>query len=32
MISIKYKEMYDVFINHYKNKHVNPWHEISESE
>ena len=32
MIYIKYKEMYDVFINHYKNKHVNPWHEISESE
>lgn len=32
MISIKYKKMYDVFINHYKNKHVNPWHEISESE
>ena len=32
MISIKYKKIYDVFINHYKNKHVNPWHEISESE
>lgn len=32
MISTKYKEMYDVFINHYKNKHVNPWHEISEDD
>lgn len=32
MISPKYKEMYDVFINHYKDKHVNPWHEISEEE
>lgn len=32
MISTKYKEMYDAFINHYKNKHVNPWHEISEDD
>ncbi|MDD3453014.1 MAG: hypothetical protein PHN42_01885 [Bacilli bacterium] len=32
MIDIKYKEMYDAFINHYKNKHVNPWHEISEED
>lgn len=32
MIDIKYKEMYDVFINHYKNKHINPWHEISEED
>ena len=24
--------MYDTFINHYKDKHVNPWHEISEDE
>ena len=32
MITPKYKEIYDVFINHYKNKHVNPWHEISEEE
>ena len=32
MISPKYKEMYDAFINHYKDKHVNPWHEISEEE
>ena len=32
MISTKYKEMYDAFLNHYKNKHVNPWHEISEED
>lgn len=32
MISVKYKEMYDTFVNHYKNNHVNPWHEISEEE
>ena len=32
MISPKYKEIYDAFINHYKDKHVNPWHEISETE
>ena len=32
MISPKYKELYDTFINHYKNKHINPWHEISEDE
>lgn len=32
MISPKYKEMFEVFIKHYKDKHVNPWHEISEDE
>ncbi|MDO4742142.1 MAG: hypothetical protein Q4A79_02090 [Candidatus Saccharibacteria bacterium] len=32
MISPKYKEIYNAFIEHYKDKHVNPWHEISESE
>lgn len=32
MIDPKYKEIYNVFINHYKDKHVNPWHEISETE
>ena len=32
MISPKYKEIYDAFINHYKDKHVDPWHEISEDE
>lgn len=30
MIDLKYKNMYDKFINHYKNTHVNPWHEINE--
>lgn len=32
MISTKYKEIYDVFINHYKIKHVDPGHEITEDE
>lgn len=32
MISTKYQKIYDEFIKHYKNKHVNPWHEIRESE
>lgn len=32
MINIKYKELYDTFINHYKKVHVCPWHEISEEE
>lgn len=30
MIDIKYKKIYDKFVEHYKNIHVNPWHEISE--
>ncbi len=30
MISTKYKNIYDQFIEHYKNIHVNPWHEINE--
>lgn len=32
MITLEYKNMYDTFINHYKEKCVNPWHEISEEE
>lgn len=32
MITSKYKEMYNKFIEHYKNIHVNPWHEINEIE
>ncbi|MDE6292363.1 MAG: hypothetical protein K2L98_01635, partial [Bacilli bacterium] len=32
MISTKYKNIYETFINHYKNTHVNPWHEIKEEE
>lgn len=32
MITLEYKNMYAAFINHYKEKCVNPWHEISEEE
>lgn len=32
MIEMKYKKLYEIFINHYKNHHVNPWHNISEDE
>ena len=32
MISIKYKNLYDRFIEHYKSVHVNPWHEIDENQ
>ena len=32
IIDIKYKKIYEAFINHYKEKHVNPWHEITEEE
>ena len=32
MITIKYQKLYENFLNHYKNVHVNPWHEISEEE
>lgn len=32
MIDIKYKNIYDKFTCHYKNVHVNPWHEISEEQ
>lgn len=32
MITLEYKNMYDAFINHYKEKCVNPWHEINEEE
>ncbi len=32
MIESKYKKVYEAFIKHYKNVHVNPWHEISEDE
>lgn len=31
MISTKYQNTYEEFLNYYKNKHVNPWHNISES-
>ncbi len=31
MIDIRYKNMYDKFVEHYKNVHVNPWHEIDEN-
>ncbi len=29
MITIKYQKLYENFLNHYKNIHINPWHEIS---
>ncbi len=32
MIDIKYKKVYEVFIEHYKKGHPCPWHEISEEE
>ena len=32
MITLKYKNLYEKFINHYKTTHVNPWHNISEFE
>lgn len=32
MITIKYQKLYENFLNHYKNIHVNPWHEISLEE
>ena len=32
MISAEYREMYDVFMDHYKSVHIDPWHEISENE
>ena len=32
MIDIKYKKLYDEFINNYEKIHVNPWHEISKNE
>ena len=31
MISKKYNEIYNLFIDKYKTIHLNPWHEISES-
>lgn len=30
MIDIKYKNIYNQFIEHYKKVHVNPWHQINE--
>ncbi len=30
MISLKYQNLYETFINHYKKVSVNPWHEISD--
>ncbi len=32
MIIPTYKNIYDKFIEHYKNVHVNPWHEINEKQ
>lgn len=32
MISTKYKNIYDRFIEFYKTTHINPWHEINETE
>ena len=32
MIDIRYKNIYDKFLGHYKNVHVNPWHEIDENQ
>ena len=32
MISIKYKNIYDKFIEKYKKIHIDPWHEINENQ
>lgn len=32
MIDIKYKKIYEEFIEYYKNIHTNPWHEIDERQ
>lgn len=32
MLDLKYKDLYSKIIEHYKNSHINPWHEISEIE
>ena len=32
MIDIKYKSIYDRFIQKYENIHVNPWHQINKEE
>ena len=32
MIDIKYKKIYDEFINNYEEIHLDPWHEISKEE
>lgn len=32
MIEPRYKKIYEAFIEHYKDVHVCPWHEISEEE
>ena len=32
MISIKYKNIYDKFIEKYKEIHIDPWHEINENQ
>ena len=32
MIEIKYKKVYEAFMDHYKKVHPCPWHEISEEE
>lgn len=32
MITIKYKNIYEQFIENYKTIHINPWHEINEKQ
>lgn len=32
MISKEYETMYNKYIKHYKDNHINPWHEINEEE
>lgn len=32
IISFKYKDIYNKFIDSYKKIHINPFHEISEYE
>lgn len=32
MISIKYQNIYNQFIQNYKKIHIDPYHEISEDE
>lgn len=32
MITLKYKKIYEQFVENYKKIHINPWHEINEEE
>ena len=32
MIDIKYKKIYDDFINKYEEIHINPWHQLSKDD